>query len=361
MDWAYPTGAGPEGLFEMGRRLSAHLGRLPDATTFLSDAREMLRVTRRVEAVATGGRLWVGFQTAGKLDAETDRYRAMVAAGTRIVAFGSDAPTSLVERLEYRRQRPDRYRLANQWFLVSDEPEPIAFVSWEISPALIFGQGGAATSGKQFVGFISDDPLVVAELIRVLSATAGLAPGPGMPPRTTVMPARDERTAELLASLQSMVTSPTQAPDGAVVVAYRRPEDDAAVRLAIAIARDEKRPLVLVDRTSEGIFGNPYNDLRGDDDYRPRPDRLFDAFIARREGRGTSAAVIAAATSLGVQAGGWFPTASGSNGIREALRRFGGSLLVVPASTREPSIGERVRGMTMESLQKMGVPVVVAD
>jgi hypothetical protein len=361
MDWTFPTGAGPEGLFEMGRRLAEHLGRLPDATSFLSDPREMLRITRRVESVARGGRLWVGFQTAPKLDAEAKRYRELIAAGTRIVAFGSDVPSADLPGLEYRRQRPDRHRLPNQWFLVSNEPESIAFVSWEVSDERIFGKGGAATSGKRFVGFISDDPLVVGELLRVLSGTPGLPPGPGMPPRTVITPARDERTAELLASLEAMVAPRSEAPEGAVVVPIRRDDDDGAVRLAIAIARDEKRRLVVVDRSGEGILGNPYNDLRGDDDYRPRPDRLFDAFVARREGRSVTAAALAAATSLGVTAGGWFPTASGVEGLREALRRFGGGLVVVPRSTRQPSVAERIRGMTVEGLQKLGVPVLVAD
>jgi hypothetical protein len=361
MDWTYPTGAGPEGLFEMGRRLAEHLGRLPDATSFLSDPREMLRVTRRVESVARGGRLWVGFQTAAKLDAEAARYRSLVEAGTRVIAFGSDRPGMDLTGIEYRQQRPDRYRLTNQWFLVSDEPERVAFVSWEISDELIFGKGGAATSGKQFVGFISDDPLVVGEVVRVISGTPGIPPAPGASPRMALTPARDERTAELLASLESVVTTKTGAPDGAVVVPLRRDDDGNALRLAIAIARDEKRPLVVVDRSGESILGSPYHDLRGDDDYRPRPDRLFDAFVARREGRSITASAIAAATSLGVPAGGWFPTASGADGLREALRRFGGSILVVPGSLRAPSIAERIRGMSLEALERLGVPLVVAD
>jgi hypothetical protein len=130
--------------------------------------------------------------------------------------------------------------------------------------------------------------------------------------------------------------------------------------LAIAIAPDEARAGV-VDRTAEGIFGSPYNDLRGDDDYRPRPDRLSDAFVARREGRGVTAAAIAAASSLGISAGGWFPTQSGVAGLREALRRFGGGLLVLPGSSRNPSIAERIRGMDMDSLESLGVPLVLAD
>lgn len=361
MDWTYPTGAGPEGLFEMGRRLAEHLGRLPDATSFLSDPREMLRITRRVESVARGGRLWVGFQTAAKLDAEAERYRALMAAGTRVIAFGSDLPKADLPGLEYRRQRPDRYRLANQWFLVADDPERIAFVSWEISDELIFGKGGAATSGKQFVGFISDDPLVVGELVRVIGGTPGIPPSPSVSPRRTATTPRDERTAELLAALESVVTTKSGAPDGAVVVPVRRDDDGRAIRLAIAVARDEQRPLVVVDRSGESILGSPYNDLRGDDDYRPRPDRLFDAFVARREGRSVTAAAIAAATLLGISAGGWFPTAAGADGLREALRRFGGSVIVVPGSLRHPSIAERIRGMSLEGVEKLGVPVLVAD
>ena len=75
---------------------------------------------------------------------------------------------------------PDRFRLANNWFLVSDAPERVGFVSWEISDVGTFGQGGAATPGKAFVGFITDDPLVVAELASVLG-TFG-RPAPARPP-----------------------------------------------------------------------------------------------------------------------------------------------------------------------------------
>ena len=88
MDWDYPQGAGPEGIFEIGRRLVEHIGRIPDATTFTNDAREMLRLTRRVEAEARGGRLFVGFQNARKLELERARYESLVAAGTQVIAFG---------------------------------------------------------------------------------------------------------------------------------------------------------------------------------------------------------------------------------------------------------------------------------
>ena len=176
MDWDYPRGAGPEGIFEIGRRLAEHIGRIPDATTFTNDAREMLRLTRRVEAEARGGRLFVGFQNAQKLELERPRYEALAAEGTQVVAFGEGQLDEPIEGLEYRSLQPDHARLANNWFLVSDAPERVAFVSWETSRPEDFGEGGAATPGKTFVGFVTDDPVVVAELASVLGTFGRPAP-----------------------------------------------------------------------------------------------------------------------------------------------------------------------------------------
>ena len=284
MDWTYPRGAGPEGIFEIGRRLAEHIGRFPDATTFTNDAREMLRITRRVESIASGGRLFVGFQNAQKLQRERERYEALVAAGTDIVAFGEGHLGEAIEGLEYRALMADRQRLANNWFLVSDAPERAGFVSWEISDADSFGQGGAATPGKQFVGFITDDPLVVTELVSSLGTWGrppqlhrrAEAPDPDRP---------DPASQALIDAIAQTTVDATGAASGAVVLALRKDDGDRALRMAVAIARDEQRRLVIVDRSSESIFGTPYNDLRGDDEYGPRPDRLFGAATAVREGR----------------------------------------------------------------------------
>lgn len=356
MDWTYPAGAGPEGIFEIGRRLAEHIGRIPDATTFTNDAREMLRVTRRVESVARGGRLFVGFQNADKLELERPRYEALVAEGTDIVAFGSGELTKPIDGLEYRALDPDRLRLANNWFLVSDAPEQVAFVSWEISEGAAFGQGGAATPGKAFVGFITDDPLVVTELAKVLGAWK--RPAPAQPPAPVAPDRPDAASRALIDAIEGTSVSATGAPPGAVVLALRRDDSDRALCTAVAIARAEQRPLVIVDRSAESIFGTPYNDLRGDDDLRPAPDRLFDAGVALREGRARTARTIVAATTLGVQAGGWFPTKAGSDGLAEAVERFDGSLIVLPDSVRNPSVAERIRGMTLETLERIGVPIV---
>ena len=361
MDWNYPVGAGPEGIYEIGRRLAEHIGRLPDATTFTNDAREMLRLTRRVEAEARGGRLFVGFQNARKLELERSRYEALVVDGTQVVAFGEGALEPPIDGLEYRSLTADHSRLANNWFLVTDAPERAAFVSWEVSSdQTIFGQGGAATPGKAFVGFVTDDPLVVAELASALG-TFG-RPAPARPPATPAEPAvPDPATLALAEASRHTVVSPTEAEPGAVVLALRRDDSDRAIYAAISIAHQEQRPLVVVDRSAESIFGMPYSDLRGDDDFRPRPDRLFGAGTAVREGRGRTARTITAAKTLGVEAGGWFPTRAGSDGIAEAVKRFDGSVVVLSGSVRQPSIAERLRGMTLDSLERIGVPLVVAD
>jgi hypothetical protein len=360
MDWSYPPSSGPDGVYEIGRRLARELGRIPDATSFINDAREMLRITRRVENVARGGRLFVGFQSAAKMELERERYNQLVADGTNIVAFGEGRLSAPIEGVDYRALNPDRRRLANNWFLVTDDPEPVGFVSWETSDPDLFGEGGAATPGKSFVGFITDDPGVVQELIGKMERW-----GRTTPPRPDSASAAsvtnpDPASQDLIEAIRTTSAEATGAGAGAVVLALRQDDDDAALKLAVAIAREEQRPLVVVDRSAESIFGSPYNDLRGDDDYRPQPDRLFDAAVAVREGRARTARTITAASVLGVDAGGWFPTRSGSDGLAEAVRRFDGGLLVLSDSVRRPSVAERIRGMTLDSLERIGVPVVVA-
>ncbi|MEO6044477.1 MAG: hypothetical protein ABIQ47_11220 [Tepidiformaceae bacterium] len=360
MDWTYPARTGDAGIFEIGRRLAEHLGRLPDATSFTHDTREMLRITRRVETAAGTGVLLAGFQTASKFDAEAPRYKELVSAGTRVTVWATSRPSAAVNGIEYREVEPGICKLENQWFLVSDAPEPIAFVSWEIGDPTAFGVGGAAAEGKRFVGFVSDDRGVVDALVQALSHIAGLVPP--LPPSATAAtePTLDPRIAATVAAVGELVPPESGASSGAVVVAVGRGDSEGTLRLGIAIARAERRDLVLVDRSGEGLFASPYADQRGDDDLRPRKEALFDAMTARREGRMETANAIEAARVLGVNAGGWFPTAAGADGLHAALSRFGGALLVVSPSARHPRIGERIRGMSLASLERLGVPVIVA-
>ena len=146
-----------------------------------------------------------------------------------------------------------------------------------------------------------------------------------------------------------------------MVVAVGRGADRDAFLAALRIARRERRDLVLVDRSAEG-FASPYKDLRGDDADRPSPDRLFDIAAARREGRQPISLFLEAAAAAGVTAGGWFPTHAGYSGLVEAVRRFGGALLVLPPDAAHPGLAERLRGVVPDQLRAgTGLPVVVAE
>ena len=358
MIWTYPTGSGEAGLFEIGRRLAETLGRGPDLTRFTYDSGEMLQATRQIERAARGGRLVVGFQTAAKLAVEADRYRDLLDAGTQITAWATGprpTPPGLAA-LDYRSIPPDHARLQNQWFLATDRPEPLAFVSYELGDVANFGIGGAGTPGKRFVGFVSDDPGVVDLLMR--AALSPIAPPPSPPGPRLPSPA----ALELAASSDGTEAGPASgARAGSVVVAVGRGADRDAFVAALGIARREGRELVLVDRSAEG-FVSPYTDLRGDDADRPSPDRLFDIVLARREGRQRLALFLEAAVSAGVTAGGWFPTHAGYGGLVEAVRRFGGALLVLPPDAAHPGLAERLRGVIPDQLRAgTGVPVVVAE
>jgi Sensory domain in DIguanylate Cyclases and Two-component system len=181
MDWTYPwtdPGLRAEGIARIAERLVTSIGddRLA-GTRFTYDVREMLRATREIEATqAAGGSLWVGFQNAAKLEHEAERYAAMTAAGARVIAFGTGVP-DMPEQVALRwvELAPTTDRLENQWFLVATAPEPIAFVSWEVSEPVLFGRGGINAPHKQFVGFVTDDRRVIAMLTSHLEGVAGTA------------------------------------------------------------------------------------------------------------------------------------------------------------------------------------------
>ena len=94
----------------------------------------MLAATRQIEAAArvAGGSLLVGFQRAEKLDGEAATYRRLVAAGVRVTAFGTGEPGSL-PGVDWVRLPEDQAALQNQWLLVAEQSEPIAFVGFETS------------------------------------------------------------------------------------------------------------------------------------------------------------------------------------------------------------------------------------
>lgn len=356
MDWTYPESNDDAGIFEIGRRLAAELGRAPDVTRFTYDSREMLRTTREIERAAKGGRLITGFQVASKLAVEVERYAKLIAAGTNVTVFaaGAKPESPQLESLDYRELSMNTRALENQWLLVTDEPEVLAFVSYELGDPALFGVGGAATDGKRFVGFVSDDPAVVDLLIAALDDVARpIPPAQPAPPSLNVTSLMSDVEGVTLPSLELAI--------GSVVISVGRSDDRRAFLVGAAIALLHNRPIILVDRGAEG-FTSPYADLRGDDASRPSPNRLFDEGIARREGRSALVNFLEAARLLGIEAGAWFPVKAGADGLAEAGLRFGGGIFVLPPEAAKPGLAERLRGMNIDQLTaRLGVPVLVAS
>jgi hypothetical protein len=317
----------------------------------------MLKMTRQIERAARGGRLLTGFQTAAKLEAELTRYAGLIKAGTAVTVFATGAKPEdrRLKGLKYRELEPSTRELANQWFLVTDGPEPLAFVSYEIGNERLFGKGGAATKGKRFVGFITDDKAVVKLLVKALTQTPVRATEPEAPSVRTSSTVR-----ALAASISRAKNTPARLPAGSVIVAIGRGSDRGAFLRAAAIARGAKRQLVLVDRSAEG-FSSPYSDMRGDDASRPVPNKLFGASVARREGRNVLADYLEAAATAQIDAGGWFPTKSGGEGLLAAVKTFKGAVVVVTGESTKPGLAERLRGMGTADLRKsLGCEVIVA-
>lgn len=153
-----------------------------------------------------------------------------------------------------------------------------------------------------------------------------------------------------------------QGSAGAVIATIGTDADHEVVEQAVAIAREEGRRLILIDRNAETITGaTPYDDWRGDDDYRPSPDATVDAGIARREGRNDLAGHLESLEGAGVEVGGWFPTTAGLDGIRDAIERFHGEVLVVPGDVRDPGFVDRFRDVTLSSLEELPVRLVLAE
>jgi hypothetical protein len=160
------------GVLDLLRRAQAELGGEPLAgTRLLYDARHMLAATRQVEAAAraAASTLLVGFQRAGKLDGEAAAYRDLVAAGVRVTAFGTGDPEPL-PGVRWVRLPEDQAALQNQWLLVAEEPEPIAFVGFETSDPDRFGRVEVTDPSRSFTAFVSGDRRLVRAIAAHLKA-----------------------------------------------------------------------------------------------------------------------------------------------------------------------------------------------
>jgi hypothetical protein len=177
VDWHRLGDGGSEagrqaGVLDLLQRAQRELGGGP-LTRFLYHVRDMLAATREIEAAVRGHdtTLFVGFQRAGKLAGEAATYRGLVAAGVRVTAFGTgepEAPTGV----GWVRLPEDQAALQNQWLLVTEQPEPIAFVGFETSEPDRFGRAEVSDPSRTFTGFVTADRRLVRAIAEHLEAIA---------------------------------------------------------------------------------------------------------------------------------------------------------------------------------------------
>ena len=151
------------GVLDLLKRAQRELGGGPlTGTRFLYHARDMLAATREIEAAVRGAdtTLFVGFQRAAKLDGEATTYRDLVGAGVRVTAFGTGEPGDL-PGLDWVPVPEDHAAIQNQWLLVAEQPEPIAFVGFETSEPDRFGLVSVADPSRTFSGFVTGDRRLV--------------------------------------------------------------------------------------------------------------------------------------------------------------------------------------------------------
>ena len=160
------------GVLDLLRRAQGELGGGPlTGTRFLYHVRDMLAATREIEAAVRGHdtALFVGFQRAGKLAAEAATYRALTASGISVVAFGTGRPEDPAG-VRWVELPEDQAALQNQWLLVTDWPEPIAFVGFETSEPDRFGRVEVTDPSRSFTGFVTGDPRLVRAIAEHLEA-----------------------------------------------------------------------------------------------------------------------------------------------------------------------------------------------
>jgi hypothetical protein len=151
------------GVLDLLRRAQQELGGDPlTGTRLLYRTRDMLAATREIEAAVRGAGtdMFVGFQRAEKLEAEAATYHDLVASGVRVTAFGIGEPRHPTG-VDWVPIPEDHAALQNQWLLVSELPEPIAFVGFETSDPERFGRAGAVDGPRTFTAFVSGDRRLV--------------------------------------------------------------------------------------------------------------------------------------------------------------------------------------------------------
>ena len=334
MDWHRGPGTGEKaaaGVAQLLARAQQELGGPLLGARFLYDARQMFAATREIERAvsAPGTTLYVGFQRAEKLDGEAPIYRNLTGQGVQVIAFGTGIPTEVPE-VRWVRLPEDHGALANQWFLVTQTPEPIAFVGFETSPSDRIGQGGATDPSRTWAGFVTDDPRLVAAIASHLQALA------------------DQRAP-------SARDAPVTAPSTMLLVATDDGTDPAYAvcrRAGLEVARREGATVILYDRSSESYLVDPYEyGPWTSQNHGPAGDRPLDIPELLRLGRRYLAEQVTEGRALGLQVGAWLARGTGPAAMAAACERLQVDRVVLPDKLARPSLRDRVLGRTLADFQ----------
>jgi hypothetical protein len=309
--------------------------------TFLHDAREMLMFSRTIEQtmLASGSRgpLFVGFQNAAKLEGEIERYRYMFEHNVLTYGFGTGVPGGSAQAVvsQWAALSEQHAALENQWFLVVRDPEPIAFVGWEVSDRAIWGEGGITAPGKAFVGFVSDEGRVVDAIIRHLE---GVRPGD-----------EDGRDSDLAKALNG------KEPKRAMILVDdgKRPYLKRALDAALGGVFGRSK-VYLFDLSAASYLVSPYPSHEPVWREPQSPRSLRQAF-----GRSYLADLIDELGNRGIEAQAVLPDGVGFKKLREMSDALNVDLVVMPEEFTQPGLIDRLRGNTIAALGSPRARVVV--
>jgi hypothetical protein len=345
VDWHRGPGSGQDaaaGVAELLARAQEELGGPLLGARFLYDARQMFAATREIEQAVSerGTTLYVGFQRAEKLDGEARTYRNLTGQGVQVIGFGTGSPAEVPD-VRWVRLPEDHGALENQWFLVTQTPEPLAFVGFETSPPDRIGQGGAADPARTWAGFVTDDPRLVGAIAAHLH---------GLADRVAPSAADGQVTAQ---STMLLV-----ATDDGTDPAYA-----VCRRAGLDLARREGATVILYDRSSESYLVDPYESGPWtSQNHGPAGDRPLDLPELLRLGRRYLADQVTEGRALGLQVGAWLARGTGPPAMAAACQRLGVDRVVLPDKVANPSLRDRVLGRTLAAFQaRLSAKITLVD
>lgn len=315
--------------------------------SFLSDAREMLRISREFEAEWMAGpapsAVYVGFQNHEKFELESDRYGEIKRRGVSVYAFGEGQPEGVQRGATTWFSLPtDRRNLENQWYLVARTPEPVAFVGWEVSDDSLWGQHGATYPDKRFAGFVSQDPRVVLAITSHLD-TVRASNRPGS--------ISDEASGD--GSLRDVLSGMAPRRLGLLVDDGKRSAVTRVLNSIVSAGPIPNCDLYLYDLASASYLVDPYP---RSDDRRP----LEAAYVRSAVGRPYLAARMEQIHADG-NVFAILPTGVGFDDLGEWSDRLGLDAVVIPGEYEHAGLMDRLRGYTLDVLRSStGASVVIS-